>query len=94
MGVDEIQVAIDVTRQALWMTILLSLPILVVGLVVGVVISIMQAATQIQEQTLSFVPKILAVILTLFILTPWFISQMMDYTTVLFEEMPRLFIRS
>ena len=81
MGPDHVQTAVDLARQAIWITILLSMPLLLVGLAVGLVISVLQAATQIQEQTLSFLPKILAVVAVLFGLLPWLLIQMMEYTT-------------
>ena len=59
---------IQITRDALWATLQLSLPVLLVGLVVGLVVSVFQAVTQIQDQTLTFVPKIVAVLLTLLVL--------------------------
>ncbi len=92
MGSDHVQTAVDLARQAIWITILLSMPLLLVGLAVGLVISVLQAATQIQEQTLSFLPKILAVVAVLFGLLPWLLIQMMEYTTTLFLEMGRMFL--
>ena len=92
MGPDHVQTAVDLARQAIWITILLSMPLLLVGLAVGLVISVLQAATQIQEQTLSFLPKILAVVAVLFGLLPWLLIQMMEYTTTLFLEMGRMFL--
>ena len=92
MGSDHVQTAVDLARQAIWITILLSMPLLLVGLAVGLVISVLQAATQIQEQTLSFLPKILAVVAVLFGLLPWLLIQMMEYTTTLFMEMGRMFL--
>lgn len=84
---DPVQISIDFLREALWLSTLISAPILLIGLVVGVLISILQAATQIQEQTLSFVPKILAVLLILFMFAPWMINLMTDYTTRTFKSM-------
>ena len=80
MGPDLIQVAVDLTRRALVLTLELSLPVLLVGMVVGLLISLVQAVTQLQEQTLSFIPKILAVTATLFITLPWMLSVLVDYT--------------
>ena len=62
MGPDYVQTAVDMGREAMLVTLKLSMPLLMVGLVVGLVISVLQAATQVQEQTLSFIPKILAVV--------------------------------
>lgn len=77
---------LTIGQQALYTTMLASAPILVVGLVVGVIISIFQATTQINDQSLSFVPKIIAVLLVILIAGPWIISLVFDYTVKLFEQ--------
>ncbi len=77
-----------IARQALEMILLISLPMLGVGLVVGVVISMIQAATQIQEMTLTFVPKICAVFLTLLLLLPWMMNRLITYTIEMFSRIP------
>lgn len=66
------------------MTLILSLPLLLTGLVVGIVISVLQAATQIQEQTLSFIPKILAMVAALYFLMPFFIRTLVEYSREIF----------
>jgi len=68
----------------------LSMPVLIVTLVVGVAISIFQAATQIQEATLTFVPKIIAVIVTFAILGPWMLSTIVHFTSSLFTGAPSM----
>jgi len=83
---------VDLARQALWMTMLISGPLLVVGLLVGLVIGIFQAATSINEQTLSFIPKILLMGLTLAITGGWMINTMVDYTKGIFVRIPNLFM--
>ncbi len=93
MWPDPVMEAVDLGRSALFLATKLSLPLLIVGLVVGLAVSILQAATQIQEQTLSFVPKILAVVATLFILLPWFLIELIDYTEDLFIHMGGFFLR-
>ena len=80
MSPDLIQIAVDMTRRALVITLELSLPVLLVGMVVGFLVSLLQAVTQIQEQTLSFIPKILAVAATIFLTLPWMLNVMVDYT--------------
>ena len=75
---------IAVGRQALEMTMLLSAPVLLGSLVIGVLISVFQAVTQIQEQTLSFIPKMLAVAATVFLTLPWILSVLVDYTREVF----------
>jgi flagellar biosynthetic protein FliQ len=82
---------VDLGRQALWMTMLISAPLLGVALVVGLIIGIFQAATSINEQTLSFIPKLVALGLTLAILGGWMINTLVDYTRVLFGRIPSLF---
>lgn len=82
--------AIQVAREALMMIFILSLPVLAASLLVGLVISILQATTQVQEQSLTFVPKILAVLLVLFISAPWMVRLMVSYTTRLINRLPGL----
>jgi flagellar biosynthetic protein FliQ len=75
---------ISVGRQALELTVILSAPILITSLVIGVLVSVFQAVTQIQEQTLSFVPKFLAVILVFLFTLPWALDLLIRYTTELY----------
>ncbi len=70
---------VDLAREAIWLTVVIGAPVMVVGLVVGVAIALIQALTQIQEMTLVFVPKILAIFLTIFVLFPAFISVMQGF---------------
>ena len=81
----------DLARQALWMTMLISAPMLLVALVVGLIVGIFQAATSINEQTLSFIPKLLALGLTAAVFGGWMINSLVDYTKVLFGRIPGLF---
>ena len=76
--------------QAIHMSLLLGAPLLLVALVVGLVISIFQAATQINEATLSFIPKLLAVFATMVLAGPWMLAQMLDYMRQLFSSIPQL----
>jgi flagellar biosynthetic protein FliQ len=73
-------------HQAMVVALLLSAPLLLVALVVGLVISVFQAATQINEMTLSFIPKLLAVVITLVIAGPWMMTTMLDYMRSLFTS--------
>jgi flagellar biosynthesis protein FliQ len=75
-------------RQSIELTLLIALPMLGVGMIVGVVISIFQAATQIQEMTLTFVPKIIAVFLTLLVVFPWIMDKMIAFTREIFLNFP------
>ncbi len=83
---------VDLARQALWMTMLISGPLLAVGSLVGLVVGIFQAATSINEQTLSFIPKILAIGLTMALAGGWMINTMVDYTKSIFTRIPSLFM--
>ena len=82
--------AVTLFKGALWMTVLLSAPMLVFGLVAGLVVSIFQAVTQIHEMTLTFIPKILAVIVGLVLFLPWMLHQMIAYTTQLYLNAAQL----
>ena len=77
-------------QQALWVTFLVALPLLGVALVVGLVVSLIQAATQLNEMTLSFVPKVLAMGLAGVLAWPWMLHVMMDFTIRLFQSIPHL----
>ncbi|MBF0310690.1 MAG: flagellar biosynthesis protein FliQ [Magnetococcales bacterium] len=76
--------------DALQVALLISAPMLLTALVVGIIISLFQAVTQIQEMTLTFIPKILATFLALMITLPWMIRTLMDYFVGLFESIPTL----
>ena len=76
--------------QTFKITLMLSLPMLLAGLFAGLIISIFQATTQINEMTLSFVPKILLVVVVLIFIMPWMMNMMMDFTTGLFNQIPAL----
>ena len=82
------QTVIDLGSRAVWVAIEISAPILAAALITGVLVSILQAATQIQEQTLSFVPKILMITLAMILCGPWILQTMMGFTTDLFNGIP------
>jgi flagellar biosynthetic protein FliQ len=84
------QMVISIGREALLLTLMISSPLLLFALVVGVTISIFQAITQIQEMTLTFIPKIVAVALALLIFLPWMINLATDFTRHMFELIPQL----
>lgn len=79
-------VVIDIAREALWLIIKCSAPLLIVSLVVGLVISIFQTVTSIQEQTLTFVPKILSIFITLILCGGWIMDNIAEFMTRLFEN--------
>ncbi len=80
---------IKLAEQSIYLIILISAPLLLIALGVGLLVSVFQAMTQIQEQTLAFIPKILAVFLSLVIFGPWMLTMLLDYTRDLFEQLPR-----
>ncbi|MDM0042955.1 flagellar biosynthesis protein FliQ [Variovorax dokdonensis] len=76
--------------RAMEVSLVLGAPLLLVALVVGLIVSIFQAATQINEATLSFIPKLLAVFITLVVAGPWMLSTTVDYIRTLFSSIPQL----
>ena len=78
-------------REALWVAILIAGPLLGVALIVGLIIGIIQAATSINEMTLSFIPKIAALVAVLILVGSWQISVIVDFTRKLYERIPTLF---
>ena len=83
-------VVVSLTMDAISVAMKIALPMLLVGLVVGLAVSIFQAVTQIQEQTLAFIPKILAIAGVLIVGGPWMLNQLLSYTTDLWSRIPSL----
>lgn len=83
---------VEFAKQAIKLTILLSMPMLGLGLLAGLVISVFQAVTQVQEMTLTFVPKIIAVFLGLLFAAPWMLDQLTTFTVNILENIP-MYIR-
>ena len=83
-------VVIELTIAAVELALKVALPLLLVGLGVGLLVSIFQAITQIQEQTLSFIPKILATVAVLVVGGPWMLDQLLSYTAELWGRIPEL----
>ena len=77
-------------RQAMEMTLLVSAPLLLAALVIGLVVSIFQAATQINEATLSFIPKLVGIFIVLIVAGPWMLSLMLDYMRQVFGNIPNM----
>ena len=75
---------LDLVREALWLAMLVSLPVLGAGVVIGLIISIIQSVTSIQEQTLTFVPKILAMIAVAILLSSWIAERLIEFATHMF----------
>ncbi len=80
--------------NSIQISLLIGLPLLGAGMIVGLIISIFQATTSIQEQTLTFVPKIIVIIIVLIIFGPWIMSSIVDYTVQLFELIPDMALPS
>ncbi len=82
---------VDLGRQAVWATLLVSAPLLGVALVVGLVIGIIQAATSINEMTLSFIPKVIAMGLATLLFGSWMLGTLVEFTRGMFQRIPALF---
>lgn len=81
---------IGILQDALYTVLSVSAPMLITALAVGLIVSVFMAATQINEQTLAFVPKILAVFASIIICGPWMLTKLVDFTTKLFQQMSNL----
>ncbi|GLR27650.1 MULTISPECIES: flagellar biosynthesis protein FliQ [Limnobacter] len=84
------QTVLTLGQDSLEVMLMIAGPLLLVALIVGLLISILQAATQINEMTLSFIPKVLAIFGTLLLLGPWMLSTLVDYTTRLISSIPNV----
>ena len=84
------QTVISLVQQALEILVLVSAPLLLTALAVGLLISVFQAATQINEMTLSFIPKLLAMFLVVILAGPWMLSMLIDFTRQLFSSIPQI----
>ena len=81
---------IEIGRNAIEITLMISAPLFIAALVTGLIVSIFQAATQINEATLSFVPKLVVIFITLIVAGPWMITMMTDYMRRLYESIPAM----
>ena len=84
------ETVMTIAQRALEMTVMLAAPLLLVALLVGLLVGIFQAATQINEMTLSFIPKLLGMATALVIAGPWMLKELVNYTHTLFESIPSL----
>lgn len=82
------ETVITIGQQAVEMTLMISAPLLLTALAIGLVVSIFQAATQINEMTLSFIPKLLGMFVVLILIGPWMVNMMVDYIQRLFGNIP------
>jgi flagellar biosynthetic protein FliQ len=83
-------VVINVSMQAMQLAFKIAMPLLLAGLVIGLLVSVFQAVTQIQEQTLTFIPKIVGMGVVLLVAGPWMLDQIVTYTEQLYTEIPTL----
>ena len=81
---------IEIGTRAMWVTLELALPVLGVSLVVGLLVSIFQAVTQLQEPTLTFIPKVLAVVVVIVVAGPWMLNTMLGFTVDLWSGIPAI----
>jgi len=91
MDSGDLSLAIDLGREALWVAVKLSFPVLVSALIVGAMISVLQAATQLQDPTLNQVPKLFAVAAVVFLMLPWILAVLAEYTHELVKDMGMMF---
>lgn len=84
------EVALGLAQHALWVAVQVAAPLVVAGLIVGLVISVFQAATQIQDQALAFIPKVLALAAALWVTGGWILTTLVDFTRGLFLTIPNL----
>jgi flagellar biosynthesis protein FliQ len=84
------ETVMTIAQRALEMTVMLAAPLLLVALVVGLLVGIFQAATQINEMTLSFIPKLIGMATAMLIAGPWMLKQLVNYTRMLIESIPSL----
>jgi flagellar biosynthetic protein FliQ len=87
MDSGDLSLAVDLGREALWVAVKISFPILLAALVVGALVSVLQAATQVQDQTVNQVPKLFTVAAVVFLLLPWILSVLVEYTHDLVRDM-------
>ena len=88
----DIAMVVDLGRESLYVAVLIAAPMLGIALAVGLLIGVVQAATSINEMTLSFIPKLAALVIVLMILGSWQISVLVDFTRRLFERIPTFFM--
>lgn len=82
--------AVDLVRQSVLMALMVAAPLLVTALVVGIVVSLVQAVTQLQEQTLTFIPKLLAIALVFTLTLPWTLTKLVEYLAGVLRSLPTL----
>jgi flagellar biosynthesis protein FliQ len=86
------EAAVDLCREAMLTCLMLGAPLLLVGMLVGLAVSFLQALTQVQDQTVSLVPKILAMLAAIGLLLPWLLQHLVDYSTALITNIPQVML--
>lgn len=86
MGPDD---AVDLARRAIWVAVVIGSPVLLTGMVMGLIVGLLQALTQVQEQTIAFVPKIVAMVAILSLTLPWLITQALQFASELITTIPQ-----
>jgi flagellar biosynthesis protein FliQ len=84
----EPEMALEIGRRVLMLTLVITAPLLIIGMIVGVLISLLQAVTQIQEMTLTFVPKIIIMTIAAILLMPWIMNHLLAFATEMFAPLP------
>jgi len=84
----DLQTALDLGRDSMLLVLILSAPVLAIGMIVGLAVSLVQAVTQLQEQTLTFVPKIAAMAIAAILFVPWITTKMLEFAVELFGRSP------
>jgi flagellar biosynthetic protein FliQ len=84
------EVTVDLFREALWLTTMMVTVLVIPSLIVGLLVAMFQAATQINEQTLSFLPRLLVMLVTLIVAGPWMLRVFMEYITTLYTNIPQV----
>ena len=86
------EATLTILNNALWTTVMVAAPLLIAVLVIGIIIGMLQAATQINEMTLSFIPKLIVLFVVLLFAGPWILNTLVNYTTTLFTNIPGFLI--
>jgi flagellar biosynthetic protein FliQ len=86
-----IDTAVDLVRDAAFLGLLIAAPVLAVSIVSGLLIGLLQAATQVQEQSLNFIPRLVLAFVTLLVVLPWSLERLVDYSAALYREIPATF---
>ena len=84
----DLSAALDLGRETMMLALIIAAPVLAIGLVIGIVISILQAVTQLQEQTIVFIPKMVAMLVAVVVLLPWITARLLEYSRAMLGRAP------